>query len=74
MKNGLFAKFYQNQHLADFLRQTGDTELAEASPYDTFWGIGIRITSSSDILNDKKNWKGKNNLGKLLMEVCDALI
>ena len=71
MRQGLAAKFKQNPPLSDFLINTKDSELVEASPYDTFWGVGISM-KSPEILT-KSNWKGENHLGTLLMEVRDTL-
>ena len=35
------AKFAQNAELREFLLQTGDRVLVEASPVDRIWGIGL---------------------------------
>ena len=68
MLEGLRAKFTQNAHLDQFLKKTGDTELLECNPGDTYWGIGIHIR---DPKVWKNQWIGKahNHLGKLLTEV-----
>ena len=66
------AKFTQNPNAAAYLRSTGNCELVEASPYDKIWGIGI---GEGDIrILDRKNWRGQNLLGKVLMRVRDELI
>jgi ribA/ribD-fused uncharacterized protein len=39
---GSLAKFRQNPDLADFLRGTGRSVLADASPRDRIWGIAMR--------------------------------
>lgn len=65
--NGNYYKFKQNECLKNFLFSTGDKILAEASPYDTIWGIGMSI-NDQNILNPLM-WKGKNLLGFALMEV-----
>lgn len=39
---GNFHKFKQNNLLKEFLINTGDKILVEASPYDTIWGIGMK--------------------------------
>ena len=39
--DGNLAKFGQNRTLRDFLLGTGARVLAEASPYDKIWGIGM---------------------------------
>jgi len=56
MKAILRAKFTQHEDLKERLLQTGSKILIENSKMDAFWGIG-------------KNGKGKNILGKLLMEI-----
>ena len=47
-------------------------EFAEASPYDTIWGIGL--SADDPMANDSKNWKGQNLLGKVLGRVRKILI
>ena len=61
----LLAKFQHNKALAHRLRGTNDKILAEASPTDRIWGIGISVA------NAKKggDWKGRNLLGETLMKV-----
>lgn len=58
MRKAIEAKFSQNESLKALLLSTGNRNLVEASPTDTFWGIG-------------KSKKGQNMLGKLLMEYRD---
>lgn len=60
MRTAIRAKFTQHEDLKDLLLSTGDSILKEDSPYDVFWGIG-------------KSGKGKNMLGKLLMELRSEL-
>ena len=69
--NGNWCKFSQNRRLRDFLLSTGDSILAEASPYDTIWGIGLSA-DSPDAENPFK-WRGQNLLGFALMEVREEL-
>lgn len=64
---GNMLKFGQNESLKTKLLQTNDKILAEASPYDKLWGIGMN-TSNKSIYNMDK-WLGKNLLGKALMKV-----
>ncbi|CDG17403.1 NADAR family protein [Xenorhabdus doucetiae] len=68
---GNLAKFSQNKPLADFLLNTGDKILVEASPVDRIWGIGL----SEDTLNihNPLTWDGLNLLGFALMAVRDKL-
>ena len=47
----------------DTLINTPQT-FVEASPYDRIWGIGLDENSPG--IEDPKNWKGKNLLGKCL--------
>jgi len=68
---GNTAKFSQNPKLRDFLLNTGNRILVEASPYDRIWGIGM---SADDVkIENPYNWKGRNLLGFCLMEVRDIL-
>ena len=65
------AKFSQNENARQTLLGTGDKILAEASPYDTIWGIGMEASDPTS--TNPAKWKGKNLLGKALMRVRDAL-
>ncbi|GAB3501855.1 NADAR family protein [Emticicia fontis] len=71
VKQGNFHKFSQNQALKDFLLDTAERVIVEASPVDSIWGIGM-ATDYKDIENPEK-WKGLNLLGFALMEVRDEL-
>ena len=64
---GNFHKFKGNGDLRDFLLDTGDKILVEASPYDTIWGIGMKEDNPDCLI--PRNWKGENLLGFCLMEV-----
>lgn len=68
---GNIAKFSQNQSLKDFLLETGDAVLAEASPYDGIWGI--RLPMDHPLAKDPASWQGENLLGFVLMEARDIL-
>ena len=64
---GNFLKFSQNPLLRDALLATGDRVLAEASPSDNIWGIGL---SRADAERQPViKWRGLNLLGDALMEV-----
>lgn len=71
MFNALFAKFSQTSYLKQYLLSTGEDEIVEASR-DPFWGCGIPLSRGKAVLV-KANWTGQNKLGKLLMEVRQAL-
>ena len=71
VKRGVKAKFSQNRQLLDVLLGTGNDLLAECSPYDRKWGIGIDINDPDRL--DVSKWKGKNLLGRLLMQVREEL-
>ncbi len=68
---GNILKFSQNTELLNFLINTKDKILAEASPYDTIWGIGMR--KGADCLLEPLKWKGLNLLGFILMDVRNRL-
>ena len=67
---GCLAKFNQNPSLAEYLLNTGDDILVEASPYDRIWGIGYSAEDAPNVSVDK--W-GENRLGKVLMDVRTVL-
>lgn len=66
-----FAKFSQNPELKEFLLNTGDRVLVEASPVDKIWGIGLAADDPSAA--DPYKWQGLNLLGFALMCVRDQL-
>lgn len=64
-------KFRQNEKLRDYLINTGDRVIVEASPVDKIWGIGLAQDAKN--IEDPRTWKGENLLGFALMEVRDNL-
>ena len=69
--NGNKAKFSQNPELKEYLLSTGNAILAEASPYDKIWGIGLYPSNAAK--GTVEDWRGENLLGFALMEVRDSL-
>ena len=65
--NGNIHKFNQHPKFADYLIESDDRILVEASPIDTIWGIGL--SQESEHINDPYNWRGLSLLGFALMEV-----
>jgi ribA/ribD-fused uncharacterized protein len=65
--NGNIHKFNQHPEFAQYLINTGDRILVEASPVDTIWGVGL--AQDNEHINDPNNWRGLNLLGFALMEV-----
>ncbi len=61
------AKYEQNPDLKARLLDTGDAILAEASPKDTIWGIGLDAVTAAE--TNPSEWPGQNLLGKILMEL-----
>lgn len=66
------AKFGQNPELKDFLMQTGNRVLVEASPVDKIWGIGL--AEDDDKAQNPRQWQGLNLLGYALMVVRQKLL
>jgi hypothetical protein len=64
---GLRLKRDQHESIREKLIQTRDAILAEASPYDAIWGIGIFNTHEHAF--DPSRWPGQNLLGKCWMVV-----
>ena len=65
------AKFSQNPAKKEFLLSTGDSIIAEASPYDTVWGIGLGREDAQK--GGVEQWKGENLLSCALMDMRDWL-
>jgi ribA/ribD-fused uncharacterized protein len=70
--DGNYAKFTQNPHLWDALESTVGTELVEASPFDTIWGIGL--AENDPLALNKETWKGLNWLGEIITDVREVII
>ncbi len=68
---GNILKFSQNEDLKQFLIETGDKILVEASPHDKIWGIGMDANNPD--VYDPNKWKGENLLGFSLMQVRDII-
>lgn len=68
---GNLHKFRQNKDLQEFLLSTGDKTLAEASSYDTIWGIGY--AEDAPEARHPQSWRGQNLLGFALMQVRDYI-
>lgn len=62
---------FSEPSLKDFLLNTGDRIIVEASPRDRIWGVGM--SQNNDLIADPKNWRGLNLLGFALMKVRDQL-
>lgn len=60
-------KYEQNPDLKAKLLDTGDAILAEASPKDALWGIGLDAVTAAK--TNPSDWPGQNLLGKILMEL-----
>lgn len=68
---GNYHKFKQNEEDRKWLFATGNTILCEASPIDCIWGCGL--SANDPKIQDEKNWRGQNLLGKVLTEVREVL-
>jgi len=73
MYQGLLLKYRQNPDLRDLLLSTGNRPIAEASPYDSIWGIGA--DEDDERAQDPENWPsmGLNCLGRMLMKCRETL-
>ena len=60
MRKAVLRKFETHADIQQILLDTGDAEIIENSPIDSYWGCG-------------KDGSGKNMLGKILMEVREIL-
>lgn len=66
---GNYLKFNQNHELREWLINTKDQMIVEASPIDKIWGIGLSVEDA----RGGKKWQGDNLLGKAIMEVREKL-
>ncbi|MDR1322740.1 MAG: NADAR family protein [Gracilibacteraceae bacterium] len=69
--SGNYYKFSQDKKMREYLLSTRNRILAEASPMDTIWGIGLG--KENEKAYDPSAWRGKNLLGFALMEVRDEI-
>lgn len=67
-----YLKFKQNDELLQFLIETKEYVLIEASPVDCIWGIGLGEEDPS--IHQIEAWKGENLLGFSIMAARDQLL
>lgn len=63
-------KFSQSVSLHEHLLRTKEV-LAEANPFDVFFGIGIGMFEEQ--VTDERRWRGQNVMGQVLMDVRSSL-
>ncbi len=68
---GSLHKFAAHPELREFLLNTGDRVLVEASPLDRVWGIGL--AADDEAASDPERWRGQNLLGFALMAARERL-
>ena len=73
MKSVLNAKFTQHDDLRKALLDTGTKTIAEANAKDSYWAIGLPVTSPH-VLNKDKWAAGGNKLGMLQMNLRQELV
>lgn len=66
VREGLVAKFSQNQECYDILMAARGHFLVEASPYDKVWGAGLAVSDPRLETHAPSEWPGENRLGILL--------
>lgn len=67
----LVSKFTSTPSLKKYILDTGDKVLVEASPYDTVWGIGLKMDHPD--AQDESTWRGENRLGNALMKAREII-
>jgi len=72
VKTGNIHKFNQNKKLKEYLLNTADRIIVEASPTDSIWGIGL--AQDSKMIENPHTWKGANLLGFAIMAARDLLL
>ena len=71
MLSGNYAKITQNQATKLNLLSTCNKRLAEASPLNPVWDIGLQADDPR--AKDPHKWRGKHLLGKALSAVREAV-
>lgn len=71
MCDALYLKFTQNDDIRMKLIQTGNVLIAEASPTDKVWGIGMSKDEASG--STQNQWRGTNLLGFALIRVREQI-
>ena len=69
--DGNLAKFSQNENMRRALLHTSQRRLAEASPHDILWGIGLRACDHHASSTD--TWSGSDLLCQILEHVRETL-
>ena len=69
--HGNLAKFSQNEEMRLALTRTGDRRLAEASPHDNMWGIGL--SACDPRASSPNSWCGQTLLGQALDHAREIL-
>ena len=65
------AKFSKNEEMRLALIRTGDRRLAQASPHDNLWGIGL--SACDPRASSPDSWCGQNLLGRALEHAREIL-
>lgn len=60
----VLAKFMQCREFKEFIMDNSEKTFAEASPYDSIWGI--KLSEDDPRALDPSQWKGENRLGKCI--------
>ena len=68
---GIRQKFIQNPTLMDYLLETGNKTIVEAT-YDNVWGTGKPL-GHEECLNPMK-WRSVGILGRILMKIRDSYL
>ncbi len=72
VSNASYYKFSSCEKLREYLVNTENRVLVEASPRDKIWGIGLSQNAMN--VENPLTWKGENLLGFALMNARDKLI
>lgn len=74
MVDANYFKYSQSEELKELLlnQEFNGKHFCEASPKDLIWGVGMG--ECDPLIDDEKNWKGQNLLGKALDEVREMFL
>lgn len=66
----VLAKFMQCREFKEVIMNNSDKIFAEASPYDSIWGI--KLSEDDPRALDPSQWKGENRLGKCINKLIST--
>jgi len=71
MRQALLCKYDLSEEFHKVLKDNKGKTFVECNPQDRIWAIGL--SEDDPRIEDPKNWKGENLLGKILTDIANSL-